>query len=104
MSRGQALEQLNTVRHRHTPSASLRISRRSAAPWSRESKMNRCALTIAAGPTYFWSPQNGGHAVVQQAHRMHLVVSSNRARSSGDWIRSVVGGGSSLTRKGITDL
>src|SRR4051794_30312254 len=104
MSRGQALVQLKTVRHRHTPSASLRISRRSAAPRSRESKMKRWALTIAAGPTYFRSPQNGGQAVVQQAQRMHLVESSNRARSVGDWSRSVVGGGSSLIRNGMTDL
>ena len=42
--------------------------------------------------------QNGGQAVVQAAQRMHLVVSSYRARSSGDWSRSVGGGGSSLTR------
>jgi hypothetical protein len=42
--------QLNVVRHRHTPSISLRISSRSDAPLSRLSKMNRCALTNAAGP------------------------------------------------------
>ena len=41
--------------------------------------MKRWALTIAAGPTYRSFPQNGGQAVVQQAQRMHLVVSSNRA-------------------------
>ena len=67
MSRGQELVQLKTVRQRQTPSASLRISSRSAAARSRESKMKRWALTIAAGPTYFLSPQNGGQAVVQQA-------------------------------------
>src|SRR6476660_1578367 len=104
MSGGLALVQLKTVRHRQTPSASLRISSRSAAPRSRESKMNRCALTIAAGPTYLRSPQKGGQAVVQQAQRMHLVVSSYRARSEGDWGRSVVGAGSSLIRNGMTDL
>ena len=38
--------------------------------------MNRCAFTIAAGPTYASSPQKTGHEVVQQAHRMHFVVSS----------------------------
>src|SRR5271165_2667252 len=48
--RGQASVQLNVVRHRHTPSASLRMSSRSAAPSSRLSKMKRCALTIDAGP------------------------------------------------------
>src|SRR5918998_4593581 len=104
MSRGQAEVQLKTVRHRQTPSASLRISSRSAAPRSRESKMKRWALMIAAGPTYFRSPQKGGQAVVQQAQRMHLVVSSYRARCEGDWSRSVVGAGSSLTRNVITDL
>ena len=66
--------------------------------------MKRWALTIAAGPTYFRSPQNGGQAVVQQAQRMHFVVSSNRARSLGDCKRSVVGDGSSLIRNGMTDL
>ena len=38
--------------------------------------MNRCAFTIAAGPTYPSSPQKIGHDVVQAAQRMHLVVSS----------------------------
>ena len=61
----------------------LRIRRRSAAPWSRLSKMNRCALTIAAGPTNSSFVQVIGQAVVQAAQRMHLVVSSNRSRSSG---------------------
>ena len=51
MPRGQASVQLKVVRQRHTPSASDRISSRSSAPWSRESKMKRWALTIAAGPT-----------------------------------------------------
>ena len=50
MPRGQDSVQLNVVRQRHTPSTSLRMSSRSAAPSSRLSKMNRCALTIAAGP------------------------------------------------------
>src|SRR4051794_6070757 len=104
MSRGQALVQLKTVRHRQTPSTSLRMSRRSAAARSRESKMKRWALMIAAGPTYFRSPQKGGQAVVQQAQRMHLVVSSYLARSAGDWSRSVVGAGSSFIRNGSTDL
>ncbi|AID06390.1 ribonuclease [Mycobacterium tuberculosis] len=50
MPRGQDSVQLNVVRQRHTPSTSLRMSRRSAAASSRLSKMKRCALTIAAGP------------------------------------------------------
>ena len=76
MPRGQASVQLNVVRQRHTPSTSLRMSSRSAAPSSRLSKMKRCALTIAAGPKYEPSLQYTGQLVVQQAHRMHLVVSS----------------------------
>ena len=47
--------------------------------------MKRWALTIAAGPTYDELPQYTGHDVVQQAQRMHFVVSSNRSRSSADW-------------------
>jgi hypothetical protein len=51
--------------------------------WSRLSKMKRCAaLTIAAGPTYCSLAQKDGQEVVQAAHRMHLVVSSKRSRSS----------------------
>ena len=70
---------------------------------SRLSKMNRWALTIAAGPTYSGLAQNDGQAVVQAAHRMHLLVSSNRSRSAGDWRRSLPSAGSSsLTRYGIT--
>ena len=41
--------------------------------------MNRCALTIAAGPKYAPSVQYTGQDVVHAAHRMHLVVSSNRS-------------------------
>jgi hypothetical protein len=48
--RGQASVQLNVVRHRKTPVFSDRILRRSRPASSRESKMNRCAFTIAAGP------------------------------------------------------
>src|SRR3954470_20289511 len=68
--RGQASVQLNVVRQRQTPSRSLRISSRSSAPSSRLSKMNRCALTIAAGPKYASSAQYTGHEDVQAAHRM----------------------------------
>ncbi len=85
MPRGQASVQLKVVRQRHTPSLSLRISRRRSPASSRESKMNRCALTIAAGPKYWPSVQNTGQEDVHAAQRMHLVVSSKRARSSGDW-------------------
>lgn len=74
--RGQSSVQLKVVRHRKTPVFSPRICRRSRAPSSRESKMNRWALTMAAGPTYSSSPQKIGQAVVQAVHRMHLVVSS----------------------------
>ena len=82
MPRGQASTQLNMVRQRHTPSSSASISSRSAAPSSRESKMKRCAWTMAAGPTYSGLAQNEGQEDVQAAHRMHLVVSSNLARST----------------------
>ena len=51
MPRGHASVQLKVVRHRKTPVFSERILIRSWPPSSRESKMNRCALTIAAGPT-----------------------------------------------------
>src|SRR3954462_9036827 len=89
MPRGQALEQLNVVRHRNTPERWFRISSRSPAAWSRESKMNRWALTMAAGPTNDELPQYTGHEVVHAAHRMHLVVSSKRSRSSAVWWRSL---------------
>ncbi len=64
MPRGHASVQLKIVRQRHTPSASERISSRSAAPSSRESKMKRWAWTMAAGPTYAGWLQNDGHDVV----------------------------------------
>src|SRR3954462_6331522 len=83
--RGQAFEQLKVVRQRNAPERWLRISSRSAAASSRESKMNRWAFTMAAGPTNDELPQYTGHEVVQAAHRMHFVVSSNRSRSSCDW-------------------
>src|SRR5690606_16231318 len=86
---GHASEQLKVVRQRHTPSLSLRMSRRTLAASSRESKMKRCALTIAAGPKYWPSVQNTGQLEVQAAHRMHLVVSSKRARWATDWMRSL---------------
>lgn len=76
MPRGHALVQLKTFRHRQTPSTSFMISSRSAVARSRESKMKRWALTIAAGHTYRWPCQNGGQAVVQAVQRMHFVVSS----------------------------
>ena len=44
MPRGQATVQLTWCGQRHTPSTSLRMSSRSAAPSSRLSKMNRWAL------------------------------------------------------------
>src|SRR5699024_11165728 len=73
---GNASVQMKVVRQPHTPSFSLRISRRVSPPSSRESKMKRCALTIAAGPKYCPSVQNTGHDEVQAAQRMHFVVSS----------------------------
>src|SRR5699024_2336912 len=76
MPRGQASVQLKVVRQRHTPSLSLRISRRMSPPSSRESKMKRCALTIAAGPKYCPSVQHTGHDEVQAAQRMNLVGSA----------------------------
>src|SRR4029450_9014929 len=92
--------QLKVVRQRQTPSLSFSTVSRWAAPRSRESKMKRWALTIAAGPKYSPSAQYTGQEVVQAAHRMHLVVSSKRSRSVGDWRRSASGGGSSLIRNG----
>ena len=71
MPRGHASVQLKVVRQRHTPSLSLRISSRCAAPSSRESKMKRCALTMAAGPKYYPSVQKTGQDDVRAAHRMH---------------------------------
>src|SRR5438874_8242419 len=65
--------------------------------------MKRCALTIAAGPTNSLLAQNGGHDVVHAAHRMHLVPSSYRARSSGLCSRSDSGGGVSLIRYGAIE-
>ena len=94
--------QLKVVRQRHTPSLSFRISSRCAPPSSRVSKMNRWALTIAAGPKYWPSFQNTGQLVVQAAHRMHLVVSSKRSRSAWLWIRSRVGSLPLVMRNGMT--
>src|ERR1700710_1579909 len=91
MPRGHASEQLKVVRQRHTPSLSFKMSRRTDEASSRESKMNRCAFTIAAGPKYCPSVQNTGHDEVQAAQRMHFVVSSKRARSEADWMRSFSG-------------
>src|SRR5699024_834063 len=91
MPRGQASVQLKVVRQRHTPSLEFRISRRCSPASSRESKMKRCALTIAAGPKYCPSVQNTGHEEVHAAHRMHLVVSSKRSRCSADCRRSRLG-------------
>src|SRR3989338_8726049 len=98
MPRGQASVQLNMVRQRQTPSLPLRMSSLSSAALSRESNMKRCAWTIEAGPAEGGSDQNDGQAVVQQPQRMHLVVSSKRARSASDCVLSAGGGGSSLTR------
>ncbi len=53
--------------------------------------MNRCALTIAAGPKYWPSVQKTGHDDVHAAHRMHFVVSSKIARWATDWMRSLSG-------------
>ena len=78
------------------------MSRRTSVPASRESKMNRCAPTMACGPKYCPSDQNTGHDVVQHAQRMHLVVSSKTARSSMVCRRSFVGSWPSEMRKGIT--
>ena len=103
ISLGQATVQLKTVWQRYTPNWSLRIRSLSAPAWSRLSKIKRCAVTIAAGPTYWSFAQKDGQEVVQQAHKMHLVVSSKRSRSSTDCSRSCAGGGSSLTKNGITE-
>src|SRR3954464_12126984 len=104
MSRGQTSVQLNIVRHRQTPDLELRICNRCSPPWSRLSKINRCALTIAAGPTYCSLVQVIGQDDVQHAQRMHLVVSSNRARCSGDCRRSSCSLSSSAIRYGLIDL
>src|SRR4029453_3780528 len=64
--------------------------------------MKRCALTIAAGPKYWPSVQKTGQDEVQAAHRMHLVVSSKRSRSSTGCRRSLVGSWPLLIRNGMT--
>ena len=61
--------------------------------------MKRCALTIAAGPKYWPSVQNTGQLEVHAAHRMHLVVSSKRARSATDWMRSLPSSGFELAMR-----
>ena len=68
MSRGQELVQLKTVRRANSFGV-VEDFEPIGGGGLRESKMKRWALTIAAGPTYFLSPQNGGQAVVQQAQR-----------------------------------
>src|SRR2546421_5604152 len=104
MSRGHASVQLKTVRQRQTPFLVFRTASRSSAASSRLSKMKRCALTIAAGPTNSLFVQNGGHDVVHAAHRMHLVPSSYFARSAGLCSRSAsCGAAESLTRYGTTE-
>jgi hypothetical protein len=79
---GQASTQLKIVRHRHTPSSSDRMSRRSGAPSSRESKMKRWAWTMAAGPTYSGRAQNEGQELVQAAQRMRSANERKSKRSS----------------------
>lgn len=56
---------------------------------------------MAAGPKYWPSVQNTGHDEVHAAHRMHLVVSSNRARCSGDCRRSRDGSVPVVMRNGM---
>ena len=73
---GQASVQLKMVRQRHTPSRSFKMSSRSSAFVSRDSKVKLCAFTMAAGPTKFSSAQKLGQLVVHAAQRMHFVVSS----------------------------
>ena len=89
MSRGQASVQLKMVRQRHTPSDCARISRRSsaglvAAVEDEAVRLDdgRRADVLAVGP----EGRAGGGAA---AHRMHLVVSSKRSRSSMLCSRSV---------------
>src|SRR6056300_1735564 len=99
---GHAVVQLNAVLHLNAPLTSFNISNLCLDALSRESNMNLCAFTIAAGPTYVSAVQNTGQLVVHAAQRMHFVVSSKRSRSSGDWSLSRSPGSSSLIRYGIT--
>src|ERR1700750_3411723 len=79
-----------------------RVYIRSLVAWSRESAMNRYAASRPAGPTNLSGfHQNDGHAVEQQAHRMHSYSPSSSSRSSGDCRRSFSGGGVSLIRYGF---
>ncbi|CPA29446.1 Uncharacterised protein [Mycobacterium tuberculosis] len=48
--------------HAQAPSAAARTSLRSAAPWSRESRLYRCPSAIAAGPRKSGSSAYTGHA------------------------------------------
>src|SRR5699024_1096678 len=104
MPRGHASVQLKVVRQRHTPSLEFRISRRCSPASSRESKMKRWALTIAAGPKYCPSVQNTGHEEGHAAQRMHLVVSSKRSRCSADCSRSRLVSCPPATRNGMISL
>src|SRR5229473_6810514 len=104
MPRGQASAQLKIVRQRQTPSRCPRMARRSSAPWSRLSKMKRCAFTIEAGPTQSGLPHTDGHEPVHAPQRIHFVPSSKRARSAGLCKRSVPGSESYVIRYGLTDL
>ena len=63
--------------------------------------MKRCAFTIAEGPKYWPSVQKTGQDEVHAAQRMHLVVSSKRARSSMVCRRSRSGSFESLMKNGM---
>ena len=96
MPRGHADVQLNAVLHLNAPLTSFKISSLCFVPSSLESKTNLCAFTIAAGPTYVSAVQNTGQLVVQAAHKIHFVVSSNLSLSSGDCNLSLSPGSFSL--------
>src|SRR5688572_15804336 len=69
---GQTSTQFMIVWQRNRRYGSSRLSSRSAVSWSRVSAMKRYACRRPAGPTNLSGfHQNDGHAVVQQAHRMH---------------------------------
>ena len=86
---GQTLTQFMMPRQRNTLKGSSKSVRRSSVAVSRLSARKRYACKRPAGPTNLSGfHQNDGHAVEQQAQRMHSYRPFSFSRSSGDCRRS----------------